>query len=55
MPADVRSCFQTNKFHYAQIDVMISLIHCSNRKDNEKHLVLMCEDNGALSVCLWFI
>lgn len=31
------SPFQTNKFHYAQIDVMISLIHCSNRKNNERH------------------
>jgi len=49
------SFFQTNKFHYAQIDVMICLTHCSNRKDNEQHLVLMCGDDGALDVCLWFI
>jgi len=49
------SCFQTNKFYYAQIDVMSSLICCSNRKDNERHLFFMYGDNGALSVCLWFI
>lgn len=49
------SCFHTNKFRYAQTKFMISLIHCSNRKDNEWHLVLLYGDNDALSVCLWFL